>query len=148
MSNFPRRSDRLKKLSSKENIIRFYRTSRKWGEFSNFYEAEILINGETWSTNEHYFQAQKFTSNPEFQQKIKNFANPRQAAKFGRKAKGLRPDWEEAKDEVMRTALRAKFTQHQKLKQKLLSTKDAKLEEESPTDSYWGTATRKDGRKS
>ncbi|CAG8564401.1 11678_t:CDS:2 [Funneliformis caledonium] len=142
-----RRSERLKNKSCKDKIIRFYRSRLKWGEFSNFYEAEILIDGETWPTTEHYFQAQKFPSNPEVQQQIKDFAKPGLAAKYGRKAQGLRPDWEQVKDDVMRTALKAKFTQHQTLKKLLLSTKDAKLAEDSPTDSYWGTATRKDGSK-
>jgi ribA/ribD-fused uncharacterized protein len=45
----------------------------------------------------------------------------------------------------MRDALRAKFTQHQNLKELLLSTGDAKIVEASPTDSYWGNATRRDG---
>ncbi len=47
----------------------------------------------------------------------------------------------------MLKALRVKFDQHQDLKQKLLSTGDAKLVEASPYDSYWGNATRKDGSK-
>jgi N-glycosidase YbiA len=45
----------------------------------------------------------------------------------------------------MRTALRAKFKQHPELKKTLLSTGEARLIESSPTDSYWGIATREDG---
>ena len=71
--------------------------------------------------------------------------SPNQAAKLGRKQSGLRSDWEQVKDDVMRTALRAKFTQHQDLKELLLSTGNAEIVEASPTDSYWGNATRKDG---
>lgn len=93
------------------------------------------------------FLAQKFPSEPEIQQKIRNFENPGQAKSFGRKHSGLRSDWEEVKDDVMRDALKAKFTQHQNLKELLLSTGNAELVEASPTDSYWGNATRKDGSK-
>ncbi|GET00371.1 NADAR family protein [Rhizophagus clarus] len=126
-------------------VINFYRVGEEWGEFSNFFKAEIWIDEETWPTTEHYFQAQKFPSQHEIQQKIRNFEKPGQAASFARKHSGLRPDWEQVKDDVMREALRAKFTQHQNLKKLLLDTKDAKIVEASPTDSYWGNATRKDG---
>ena len=42
-----------------ESIVSFYGRGNKWGEFSNFYEAEILIKGVTYPTNEHYFQGKK-----------------------------------------------------------------------------------------
>ncbi|CAB5322169.1 unnamed protein product [Rhizophagus irregularis] len=107
-----------------KSVIKFYGVGNEWGEFSNFFKAEILIDGETWPTTEHYFQAQKFPSQPEIQQKIRNFEEPGQAAKFSRKHSGLRSDWEQIKDGVMR---------------------DAEIVEASPTDSYWGNATRSDG---
>jgi N-glycosidase YbiA len=52
----------------------------------------------------------------------------------------MRNDWESVKDGIMEFALLAKFTQHEDLKEKLLSTNDAKLIEDSPYDSYWGSA--------
>ncbi|RIA97874.1 hypothetical protein C1645_719390 [Glomus cerebriforme] len=128
-----------------KSVISFYGRGREWGEFSNFFEAEILIDGETWPTVEHYFQAQKFPSQPEIQQKIRNFKTPGQAKNFGVKHSGLRSDWEQVKDNVMHEALRAKFSQHRNLRKLLLSTGDAELVESSPTDSYWGNAARKDG---
>jgi N-glycosidase YbiA len=42
-----------------ESEIHFYRKHSQWGEFSNFYEAEINIHGVTWPTTEHYFQGKK-----------------------------------------------------------------------------------------
>jgi predicted NAD-dependent protein-ADP-ribosyltransferase YbiA (DUF1768 family) len=50
----------------------------------------------------------------------------------------IRSDWKEAMEEVMRKALWAKFTQHQSLRELLLSTKDAVIIEDSPFDGYWG----------
>jgi ribA/ribD-fused uncharacterized protein len=38
----------------------------------------------------------------------------------------------------MRTAVRAKFTQHKSLQETLLSTGDAILVEHTVNDSYWG----------
>jgi ribA/ribD-fused uncharacterized protein len=45
---------------------------------------------------------------------------------------------EQVKEAVMMTALRAKFTQHAKLKRLLLSTGDKILIEHTTNDSYWG----------
>lgn len=42
-----------------KSVINFYGSRNKWGEFSNFFKAEILIDGETWPTTEHYFQGKK-----------------------------------------------------------------------------------------
>ena len=39
-----------------KTVIEFYGKKGEWGEFSNFYEAEIVLDGETWPTTEHYFQ--------------------------------------------------------------------------------------------
>jgi ribA/ribD-fused uncharacterized protein len=52
--------------------------------------------------------------------------------------------WEEIKDDVMRTAVRAKFAQHGRLKRLLLETGDARLAEHSANDAYW--ADGGDGR--
>lgn len=50
----------------------------------------------------------------------------------------IRPDWTTVRDDVMRTGLKAKFTQNPELRKKLLSTGSARLIENSPRDSYWG----------
>ena len=43
-----------------EDTIEFCQLERAYGQFSNFYKAEVLIDDKTWPTTEHYFQAQKF----------------------------------------------------------------------------------------
>jgi ribA/ribD-fused uncharacterized protein len=40
--------------------IRFYNPKESYGEFSNFYKAPMTLNGEVFSSVEHYFQAMKF----------------------------------------------------------------------------------------
>ena len=61
------------------------------------------------------------------------------AARMGRDRKRkLRRDWESAKLNVMREALLAKFTQHDELRELLLSTGDAKIVEHTENDSFWG----------
>lgn len=46
----------------------------------------------------------------------------------------------------MRTVLRLKFTQHQKLKDLLLGTGDNHLVEDSPTDYWWGIGADRSGQ--
>ena len=85
-----------------------------------------------------YFQAQKF-SNVQYQEKIRTKRSPMIAARLGRDRKQkLRKDWESVKNNVMKKALIAKFTQHADLKDLLISTSEAKLIKHTENDAYWG----------
>ena len=69
------------------------------------------------------------------------------AARMGRdRKKPLRRDWESVKDSIMRKAVRAKFTQHDDIRQILLSTGDARIVEHTENDSYWGDGGDGKGR--
>jgi ribA/ribD-fused uncharacterized protein len=69
------------------------------------------------------------------------------AAHLGRSRKfPLRRDWESVKEDIMRQALRAKFTQHPELRELLLATGDAKLVEHTNNDRYWGDGGDGSGR--
>ncbi len=120
------------------NEIKFYSTQDKFGEFSNFTHFPIKLDGKMWPTTEHYFQAQKFTD-IHYQEKIRKEKSPMIAARLGRDRKQkLRKDWESVKNNVMKKALTAKFTQHEDLKILLLSTDETKLIEHTENDAYWG----------
>ena len=119
-------------------VIKFYKVQEQFGCFSNFAAYPIEVDGKVWPTSEHYFQAQKFTGT-EFEEEIRRVKSPMIAARMGRdRSKPLRADWERVKDEVMRRAVLAKFTQHDELRDILLSTGDALLVEHTRNDSYWG----------
>ena len=119
-------------------VIHFYAVNEAHGEFSNFAPYPIALDGERWPTTEHYFQAQKFDDEA-YRQKIRKANSPMLAARLGRDRKQkLRRDWESVKVAVMRKAVRAKFTQHQELRELLLATGDAKLVEHTENDDYWG----------
>jgi N-glycosidase YbiA len=119
--------------------IYFYSKTLEYFEFSNFSLHGFELDGAYWPTVEHYFQAQKFPSAPEYQQKIRQARTPKEAKTLGRSRNfPLRQDWEAVKDDVMRRALRAKFTSHAVLKRLLLDTGDRQLIENAPTDYYWG----------
>jgi len=120
--------------------INFYNRDDPYYEFTNFYSAPIKVDKKTWPTSEHYFQAQKFVGTP-YEERIRHLPWPRQAFDFTRDPKvscWRRNDWESIKDQIMYKALLAKFTQHDYLRMMLLETKERRLVEHSPYDSYWG----------
>ncbi len=120
------------------NEIKFYSTQDEFGEFSNFAYFPIKLDGKLWHTTEHYFQAQKF-ADEHYQEKIRAEKSPMLAARLGRDRKQkLRKDWQSVKNNVMKKALMAKFSQHDDLKILLLSTGEAKLIEHTENDAYWG----------
>lgn len=128
------------------NRILFYRLNEPYGEFSNFAPFPIKLNGRSWPTAEHFFQAQKFAGT-EHEHTVRKAKSPMTAAHLGRSRKlPLRRDWESVKDDIMRQALRAKFTQHEALCTLLLGTGDAVLVEHTARDSYWGDGGDGTGR--
>ena len=119
-------------------VIKFYKVKEQFGCFSNFAAYPVELDGKVWPTSEHYFQAQKFAGT-EFEEEIRQVKSPMIAARMGRdRSKPLRADWERVKDEIMRRAVLAKFTQHAELRDTLLATGDAMLVEHTRNDSYWG----------
>ena len=110
------------------------------GEFfflSNFYEAPVQYGGIVYQSNEAAFQAQKCANLTDRQKFAK--LNPTEARHLGRSVP-LRKDWEQIKISVMREIVKAKFEQNPDLAKKLLSTKDAYLEEGNTWgDRTWGT---------
>ncbi|HEY1172645.1 MAG TPA: NADAR family protein [Verrucomicrobiae bacterium] len=119
-------------------VIHFFRPEDAYGGFSNHSAHAIELHGKRWSTTEHYFQAQKFVGT-EQEEKIRLEPSSQVAAQMGRdRSFPIRKDWEAVKENLMREALLAKFTQHADLKALLLSTGDAQIVEHTPSDAYWG----------
>lgn len=111
----------------------------KYAFLSNFYDSPIAIDGITYPTVEHFFQAQK-TLDQDERLKIADAATPGRAKRLGRTV-SLRKDWEVVKDDVMRIGLRAKFSD-EKLKIRLLATNDEELIEGNWWhDNYWGSCS-------
>jgi ribA/ribD-fused uncharacterized protein len=117
------------------HVINFYHLEEPYGEFTNFAPFPILLDGKTWPTSEHYFQAQKHAGTP-LEEQIRLAPTPRAAFNLGR-SQPPRPDWGQVKDEVMFRAVTTKFTQHPHLGE-MLATGDALLVERTENDSYWG----------
>ena len=124
--------------------ILFYSKKPEYREFSNFYvepfKAEDTDGTEKlWASIEHYFQAQKFPEDPAYREKIRTAPTPEKAKLLGsNKAKKIDPQWDTKRDDVMRKALYAKFSQNEQLRNLLLSTGNRDLIEDNQADSYWG----------
>jgi N-glycosidase YbiA len=153
-------------------VINFYYADDIYGEFSNFYVRPITIDGVTWPVGtEQYFHAMK-SEDESVQEHVRTqITTPAKAKRYGKQV-ALRADWdsvvgterlwdifrddrgivvERAKDHIMYTALVAKFTQHDDLRQILLSTGDAVLVEDTQgpgknADAYWGNGATGDGQ--
>lgn len=131
---------------NKENSILFYKTNEPYGCFANFSRHGINLDEEFWPTTEHYFQAQKFVGT-EHKQIVHDAKTPGDAARLGRdRERPLRADWESVKDDAMRRAVKAKFEQHEEIREILLNTGDAELVENTTDDHYWGIGSRGDGK--
>lgn len=103
---------------------------------SNFYNSPITIDGITYPTVEHFFQAMK-SFNHNDRKRVADAPTPGIAKRMGRMLL-LRPDWEAVKEDIMYLGLRAKFTDKE-LAEQLLDTGDAELIEENEWgDRYWG----------
>jgi len=121
-----------------QKVIKFYRASEGYGCFSNFSRHHVFLDDQKWPTSEHYFQAQKFAGTPH-EERVRRTKTPGDAAKMGRdRGLPLRKDWENVKDEIMYEVVKAKFSQHDDLRNILLGTADATIVESTANDSYWG----------
>ena len=126
--------------------IYFYKTNEKYGCFSNFAHYGFELDEKWWMTSEHYFKAQKIYGT-EYVEIIRLLDNPMKAAKMGRNRNlPLREDWEEVKDNVMRKAVYAKFSQNIELKNILLDTDSEYIVENTSNDYYWGCGINGSGK--
>jgi len=141
-------------IPSDNRILYFGRDREMFGFLSHFYASPIVLDGEDWSTVEHYYQCQK-SVNPEYKAAIraaihpglaKRLAAPPSAPRrisqnswFRKNGEQPRADWHEVKLDIMRRADRAKFSQNGDLAILLLATGDAELIEDSPGEPFWGT---------
>lgn len=116
-------------------MIKFSRVRQEYGAFSNFADCVVAYKGLTYRSSEAAWQAQKC---PERASEFTTL-NASEAKRLGRHV-ALRSAWEEIKYSEMVDVLRAKFTQHPKLRDLLLSTGDEVLVEDTTGwhDNTWG----------
>jgi ribA/ribD-fused uncharacterized protein len=125
-------------------ILFFFSKEPENKEFSNFYETEFELDAVKYKSAEHAFEAVKAKTfgDEEIFQKILKAKSAQSAKSFGNKVKDFKEDtWKEKQDEVMKSVLRAKFTQNLELRKKLLDTEEKVLANADSRDKYWGIGT-------
>jgi ribA/ribD-fused uncharacterized protein len=141
---------RKRKISAKEpitalpDILFFFSKEPENKELSNFYETNFKIDGVEYKSAEHAFEAIKAKTfgDDETFEKILKAKSAQSAKSFGNKVKEFKEEtWAEKQDEVMKSVVRAKFTQNLELRKKLLDTEDKLLANADSRDKYWGIGT-------
>jgi len=136
------------KSSTSVQPIYFYSREQKYYEFTNFSNYSIQYDMKLYPTGEHLFQSLKFINEVD-SELIRRQPNSRAAFNEARRMSDrVRKDWVSGSVNIMmmEKTLLLKFTQHTRLKHKLLRTGDALLVEDSPIDSFWGNGQDQKGR--
>lgn len=134
-------------------ILFFGRDRDTFGFLSHFHPAPVALDGESWPSVEHFYQAQK-SHDPAYRVAIRACTTPGEAKRlaarpdprdpstrqswFATSGHVPRPDWAEVKLDIMRRADLAKFTQHPDLAASLRATGGKELVEDAPSEPYWG----------
>ncbi|GAB4516865.1 MAG: NADAR family protein [Anaerolineae bacterium] len=92
---------------------------------SNFFPADVSLDGVDYPTVEHAFQAAK-TFDADQRTAIRLARTPSSAKAMGRRLK-RREDWFDVSLLILEELVREKFTRHPELGEKLLATGDAEL---------------------
>ena len=114
---------------------------------SNWFPAEFSVEGDQYSTAEHYMMAEKarLFGDLSIREEILQAKNPGAAKRLGRKVKDFnQEEWEKNRFKIVVAGCFAKFSQNQSLKEFLLNTEDRVLVEASPVDPIWGIGLAKD----
>jgi len=141
---------KLKKKQEEEELppVLFNVGDETGGEFmafSNDAKKTVEIAGTTYPTVTHYVGSMEAleSKNDTVNEKIMKAASAK-AAKAYLKKLAKNEAWEAKKDQVMRDAIRAKFTQHPELRTKLLDTGKRPIGFADARDIYWGIGTSMD----
>ena len=141
------------RIYAKDQVCSFRFTRTTWGAFSNFQPLAVPIAAGPWTfaTSEHVYQACKFPTRPDLQQRIAEAPTAREAAAIGRTpGLGLDPGWNAQRVDVMRWVLRLKREANQaEIDAVLAATGGRPIVEVSTRDPWWGAqpvADRYEGR--
>jgi len=118
----------------------------QYGELGVAANGSIDANRQIWPTVEHYFRAMKFAGDPEWQEAIRVSSLTQIAKMSNDPAHPARGDWAQIRDQVMKTALLAKFRQNPAALAALQATGDRKLVDTTAGDPEWFAGTKGRGK--
>jgi len=151
----PEQIEQLRGLDTDQRV-RFY--EHDFYVLSNFSAFSLVWRHLTFATSEAAYHYEKFSyidsggvcSSAEQNQiasQILKAPSAHEAFKIAERHKALRrPDWDAVKFDVMLRILRAKVSQHEYVRRKLLATGDRELVEDSWRDDVWGWGPHRTGQ--
>ncbi len=128
------------------NVVAFWKVGNEYGVFSNWYLRYMEIHAKKYNSVEQYMMYQKalIFGDDEIAHEIMQTHSMSKIKALGRRVRNYDDKkWNEVRYDVVLTAVRAKFTQHEDLKRVLLETGDAEIVEASPYDRIWGIGTNR-----
>ena len=119
-----------------------YYFSVPYEPLNNWSAHQVKLWGQTFMTLEHGFHYKKFDDTaPEVAKLILKSPSPWAAMKIERQHKSKRrSDWQDVKFSIMEELFRAKATQNDDVRERLLATGSKIIYENSPWDEFWGYA--------
>lgn len=127
---------------NKNDIVTFWKTSDKYGEFSQWHKSMMFKDDKIYETCEHYMMYHKalLFNDTKIADKILKYTDPHEVKKLGRKIKNFDEYiWSNNREKIVYDGNLMKFTHNDIFKNLLLSTGDAYIAEASPYDKVWGT---------
>lgn len=123
---------------------------------SNFSAFTLRWRGYRFDTLEAAYHWEKFAGGPKagdiglaatIAQDILHAPSAHEAFQLAQRFKDARrTDWDDVKVFIMRRLVRAKASQHEYVRRKLLATGDRELVENSWRDNFWGWGPNRDGQ--
>lgn len=137
-------SQELHKWDTHEQVF-FY--EQDFYVLSNFSAFALYWEGIRFDTSEAAYHWEKFPANGPLQWQIQVAPSAHAAFKLAERFKAeRRPDWDEVKIGIMHNILRAKVSQHEYVRRKLIATGSRELIEDSWRDNFWGWGPNRDGQ--
>lgn len=114
---------------------------------SNFSSFTLQWKGIRFDTSEAAYHWEKYPKAPTIQLMIQHAPSAHEAFKIAQQHQAFRrADWDTVKVPIMKDILRAKVSQHEYVRRKLLSSGDRELIEDSWRDGFWGWGEDKRGQ--
>lgn len=136
----------LHKLDTETRVF-FY--EQDFYVLSNFSSFRLLWKGIDFDTSEAAYHWEKFPDEAarHVRSEILGARSAHEAFKIAEKnVAAYRVDWREVRVDLMRDILRAKVSQHEYVRRKLLATGNRELIEDAWRDSFWGWGPNRDGQ--
>lgn len=130
-----------------KKFVFFWHEYAENGCFSQWYPADMTVEGVKYVNCEQYMMAKKALAMHDlaYYAIIMNETDPQKIKALGGKVRNfVQKVWDESNEEILFNGNYAKFSQNPALKQQLLSTGDATLAEASPGDDLYGIKLKAD----